>query len=207
MSSQPQRRYSVDDYFAVEEMSVTKHEYYRGEIFAMAGASLEHNRVTLNVLTALRNALRGARCEAFGSDLRIGTPSGLYTYPDISVICGGVRLLPDRPDTATNPVLLLEVLSAATREYDRGEKFVLYKTLPSLREYVLIDAEKPLVEHFSKSASGAWRQHSYSSLVDVVSLSLASANLQVSLHEVYRDSHAAAPAPGSTRPTPRQRRS
>ncbi len=184
MSSQPQRRYSLDDYFAVEAMSVTKHEYYRGEIFAMAGASLEHNRVTLSVLTSLRNALRGARCEAFGSDLRIGTPSGLYTYPDVSVICGGVKLLPDRPDTATNPVLLIEVSSVATRDYDRGEKFALYKTIPTLREYVLIDADRPLLEQFSKSGSGAWRLHTYRSLADVVSL--ASVDVEVSLQEAYR---------------------
>src|SRR5881397_1818652 len=92
---------------------------YDGQIFAMAGASLEHNRIAANLLSFIRPALRDRGCEAFGSDLRIGTPGGLFTYPDLSVVCGEPLLMQGRPDTLTNPTMLLEVLSDATREYDR----------------------------------------------------------------------------------------
>jgi Uma2 family endonuclease len=133
------RHYALDDYFMVEQESVTKHEFLGGEITAMAGASLAHNHITSNIHARLRTALRGSGCSAFTSDLRVATPGGLYTYPDVSVICGPVALVAGRPDTATNPTLLVEVLSEATRDYDRGEKFALYKAIPSLTEYVLVE--------------------------------------------------------------------
>jgi len=122
MSRDSQRHYTVDDYFTVEEMSEVKHEYWDGEIFAMAGASVAHNAIAANVLTEFRSDLRSTPCGVYGSDLRVQTPSGLYTYPDVSVICGAAQLVPDRSDTATNPVILVEVLSEATEEYDRGDK-------------------------------------------------------------------------------------
>jgi Uma2 family endonuclease len=145
---EPRRHFTLADYLAVEEMSPVKHEFFRGEIFAMAGASIAHNLITGNLLALLKAALRGTRCNVFGSDLRIATPSGLYTYPDLSVICGKVDLASKAPDTARNPVLLIEVLSDATREYDRGEKFDLYKTIHALREYLLIEQDKVCVEQF-----------------------------------------------------------
>src|SRR5437867_3640377 len=114
MQQGSQRRYSVDEYFAVEEASNTKHEYYNGEIFAMAGSSLRHNHITANILTLLRIGLRRSDSNAFGSDLRLQTPEGLFTYPDVMVICGQVALTHGRPDTVTNPSVLVEVLSEAT---------------------------------------------------------------------------------------------
>lgn len=189
MSARPQRHYSLDDYFAVEQMSGPRHEYHRGEIFAMAGASLVHNRITLNVLTALRNALRDTRCEAFGSDLRIATPAGLYTYPDVSVLCRPVRLEPGRPDSATNPVLLAEVLSDATRDYDRGEKFALYKSIATLRAYVLIDDRQRQVELFTRSSS-AWRQAVAAANDEIT---LTSIGVRLPLAEIYRNVRLARP--------------
>jgi Uma2 family endonuclease len=103
--SQPQRHYTLDDYFAVEEMSVVKHEFFEGEIFARPGASLEHNLIVSNVLTILLPALRGTGCAAFGSDMRIATQGGLFTYPDVSVVCGKPWLVTGRPDTTLNPVV------------------------------------------------------------------------------------------------------
>lgn len=188
MATQPQRRYSIDDYFAVEATAVTRHEYYRGAIFAMAGASLTHNRLTLNLLTAFRLSLRAGPCEAFGSDLRIGTPSGLYTYPDVSVICGGVKLETGRPDTALNPAVLVEVLSDATREYDRGEKFALYKSITTLRDYVLIEDRAIAIDHFSRSPAGMWRHRSFRSLADRIPVT--SIHGYMSLEDVYRGVYA-----------------
>jgi Uma2 family endonuclease len=185
MQRQPQRHYSVDDYFAVEVRSPVKHEYYQGEIFAMAGASVAHNDITANLVATLRLALRGTGGRAFGSDLRLVTPGGLYTYPDVMVVCGRVDLTLDRPDTVTNPVLLAEVLSEATRDYDRGEKFALYQAIPTLREYLLIEQDRIGVEHFQRGEAEAWRSTAYNELGAV--LPLISVPVELPLSEIYRE--------------------
>jgi Uma2 family endonuclease len=181
--SKPERRYSLADYFAIEVMSPVRHEFYRGEIFAMAGASVEHNLITVNVLTAFQTALRRTRCRVFGSDLRIAAPAGLYTYPDVSVICGKISLVDDAPDTATNPVLLAEVLSDATRDYDCGEKFELYKTISTLREFVLIDQSRIGIDHFTRAGRG-WTKSRYTSPSS--RLGLVAGKVELSLKEIYR---------------------
>jgi Uma2 family endonuclease len=137
------------------------------------------------LLVLVGGAMRGKGCSPFGSDLRVATPSGLYTYPDVSVICGRVELDPGRPDTATNPVLLVEVLSDATRDYDRGEKFELYKAIPTLREYLLVDPSRVLVEQHERSADGTWRVRMHENLDDVVRLE--SVPVELPLREVYRE--------------------
>ena len=183
--AQPQRHYSLDDYFVVETDSVIKHEYYRGEIFAMAGASVAHNHIAANVLAFLRYALRGTGCSAFGSDLRVHTPGGLFTYPDVSVICGSVELVPDRADTATNPTVLVEVLSEATQEYDRGEKFSLYKAIPTLRDYVLIEQDRVAVEHWHLVRGGRWKRTVHRRQAAVVKLAAVRVDLPVA--DLYRE--------------------
>ena len=184
MKGESQRRYCLDDYFAVEETSQVKNEYYEGQIFAMAGASLEHNRIAANLLGFIRPALRDRGCEAFGSDLRIGTPGGLFTYPDLSVVCGEPLLMQGRPDTLTNPTMLLEVLSDATREYDRGQKFTLYKEIPALREYVLVEQDEVLVETFRSTTAGSWERRTYTDLA--AAILLESVSLSIPLRDVYR---------------------
>lgn len=182
--AQPQRRYSVDDYFAVEADSAIKHDFYNGEIFAMAGASLAHNEITANVLALLRTALRGGRRRAYASDLRLATPGGLYTYPDVMVICGRAKMARDRPDTVLNPILLAEILSEATQEYDRGEKFDLYKEIPTLRHYLLIAQDEVRVDHFQRTTRRTWGATLYRRR-DAV-LTLASLRVQLPLNEIYR---------------------
>jgi Uma2 family endonuclease len=168
-----ERRYSVEDYFSVEESSAVKHEFCAGQIFAMAGASVPHSRITGNVFAALRTALAGGSCEVFASDLRLRTASGLYTYPDVMVICGGVRLSPDdRLDTVLNPVLLIEVLSDSTAAYDRGEKFRHYQSIDSLREYLLIEQSTMRIEQYS-IADGrprSWRRQDHADAGERVAL-------------------------------------
>ena len=183
MQRQPQRHYSVDDYFAVELNSAIKHEYYNGEIFAMAGASVAHNHITANVLGALRTALRGTTYSAFGSDLRLATPAGLFTYPNVMVIRGQIDLTPDHPDTVTNPVVLVEVLSEATRDYDRGEKFTLYQSIPALREYLLIEQGRLLIEHHAVGSDAVWT----ATWVDQLNASIDIASIPVTLRvaDVY----------------------
>jgi Uma2 family endonuclease len=109
------RRYTLEEYFSVEESSAVRHEFYQGQILAMPGASLRHHRITGNVFSLLRAAASGMGCEVFASDLRVRTPGGLYTYPDVMVVCGGVELSRhDRLDTVINPTAIIEVLSSST---------------------------------------------------------------------------------------------
>jgi Uma2 family endonuclease len=183
MLQHSRRHYSEDDYFAVEASSHIKHEFYQGEIFAMAGASLAHNHLSANVLTTLRNAVRLQGCSAFGSDLRVKTPAGLFTYPDVMVVCGPIALSPDRPDTVTNPCVIIEVLSEATRDYDRGEKFTLYQAIPTFQEYLLIEQDRVTVEHWQRQSTGDWTVHTYTSLDSV--LSLVSLGVAIPLREIY----------------------
>ncbi|MBM4256927.1 MAG: Uma2 family endonuclease [Deltaproteobacteria bacterium] len=169
MLQRSQRHYSEDDYFAVEASSGIKHEFYRGEIFAMAGASLAHNHISANILSVLRSAVRSHGCSAFGSDLRVKTPDGLFTYPDVMVVCGTIALTADRPDTITNPAVIVEVLSDATREYDQGEKFALYQAIPSLQEYLLIEQAHIHTTHWQRQPTGEWTAQTYTTLDAVVS--------------------------------------
>jgi Uma2 family endonuclease len=183
-----ERQYTVEDYFGVEEASSVKHEFHQGQIFAMAGASLRHNRITGNVFSALRRALESSACEVFASDLRVRTPGGLYTYPDVMVVCNGVELSRgDRLDTVVNPAVIVEVLSSSTAAYDRGEKFRLYQAFPTLREYVLIDQSIRLVEHFSRLGPGSpgtdWSRREHTAATSEVSL--ASLAVRLSLAEIY----------------------
>lgn len=183
MFQHSQRHYTEDDYFAVEASSGIKHEFYQGEIFAMAGASLAHNHLSANVLTALRGAVRPRNCSAFGSDLRVKTPDGLFTYPDVMVVCGPVSLSQDRPDTVTNPQVIVEVLSDATRDYDRGEKFSLYQAIPSFQEYFLVEQDRVYIEHWQRQSGGNWTSQTYTAL-DAV-LPFSSLGVSLALREIY----------------------
>lgn len=158
MSAVPAPKYiSVEDYLLLEEESDVKHEYYQGEMFAMAGGTIPHNRIVRNTLTALDNFLSGKDCEVFPSDQRIHCPANsFFTYPDSSIVCGGLERLEKRNDTITNPVVIIEVLSKRTKNYDRGDKFKLYRSIPSVKEYVLISSLEVLVERYTKQTNGFW---------------------------------------------------
>src|SRR5258706_2441295 len=130
--------YSYEEYLALEASSNVKHEFYDGEINAMAGGTPEHAALQLAAGVLLVPQLRGGPCHGYGSDLRVHTPSGLATYPDLTFICGPSDRDPADPNAITNPVLLIEVLSRSTEGYDSSEKFEHYKTLRSLRQYVLV---------------------------------------------------------------------
>ena len=150
----------------------------------MAGASLEHNEIAANVLSEFHAALRDTDCGVYGSGLRILTPAGLYTYPDISVICGEVQLEPDRADTALNPVILVEVVSKATEEYDRGEKFTLYKSILSLRHYTLISQSEILIDHFVRIQPDEWEHQSLRNRNDI--LQIADPVLAINVSDIFR---------------------
>lgn len=153
----PRHHYSFRDYLDVEEISPVKHEYLAGEIFAMAGGTPEHAALSASVLLLLGEQLRGGPCRPYSSDLRVRIrATGLATYPDAAVICGEVQKDPDSPTHVVNPTVIVEVLSPGTEEYDRGEKREHYQQLESLRDYVLVAADRPRIEVFSRSESGVW---------------------------------------------------
>jgi Uma2 family endonuclease len=182
---QSQRHYTIDDYFLAEESSPLRHEYFRGEIFVMAGGTPEHNTIALNVAAAFHGALTGSPCRAFGSDQRIATPSGLYTYPDVSIVCGPLQLTGERLPSLVNPVVLVEVLSDSTRDYDRGEKFDLYASIAPFRDHLLIEPARVHVEHRSREANGEWTSVVKESIDDRVSLT--SVSIVLPLARIYEN--------------------
>jgi Uma2 family endonuclease len=158
-------KFTADEYLAMEVVADYKSEFYHGEIFALAGGTVDHNAVVLNCSAELRARLDPGRCQVLNSDNRLHIRrSGLYTYPDVMVVCGKVQFLERRKDTVTNPLLIVEVLSASTRDYDRGAKFDFYKQIPSLQEYVLIESERPRVECYRRSADGQWTIQAFEGL-------------------------------------------
>jgi Uma2 family endonuclease len=140
----------------MEEKSLEKHEYFDGEIFAMAGASEAHDSIVGDVVVALKLALRG-KCRVYTSDMRLFVPAtGLYTYGDASVLCGAPDFTEDSPPALRNPEIIFEVLSESTERYDRGDKFANYRTIPSFSHYVLVSQHQVLVEHFVRQPDGKW---------------------------------------------------
>ncbi|QDU27808.1 hypothetical protein ETAA8_28990 [Anatilimnocola aggregata] len=157
MSTASQRKYTVEEYLEREERAETKHEFYRGDIFAMTGASFRHVQIARNLTIALGGKLRGKPCQPLGSDLRLSVSSiGLYTYPDLSVVCGPVKLDSRSANTLTNPTLLIEILSPSTERYDRTTKFGFYRQITSLREYVLVSQHEARIEVFRRDGED-WR--------------------------------------------------
>lgn len=174
---------SRDDYLLLDEAADGKFEFFRGEMFAMAGGTYNHARIGVNATTELAVRLHGKPCQPMNSDMRVSTPSGLDTYPDVSVYCDPPELT-DKDRTLLNPVLIIEVLSARTRSYDRGDKFMHYRSIPSLRDYVLIDSETLQVEHYQRMGTYEWHLHEYHQLTDV--LELASIGQTLELACFYR---------------------
>ena len=147
-----QRNYSLDDYWLIEDVQRERHEYWQGDILAMAGGTPRHNAITANTIAALVKRVQGGPCLVLSGDQRIVTPDGLYSYADASVFCRGVALTGDPRPTAFNPTVLIEVLSNSTRDYDRGPKRELYLALPSVHDLLLVEQESLLVEHWRRSA-------------------------------------------------------
>jgi Uma2 family endonuclease len=175
---------SAEEYFAIEEAAGYKSEYYHGEMFAMSGASFHHNVIAMNVAGTLYSALRNSDCMVFGSDMKVELDKARhYAYPDISAVCGDVRFAAGRNDTIVNPVLIIEVLSESTHEYDRGLKFKAYQNIPSLKEYILIDQYSCRVEYFFKGESGRWNSEKFDKPEDTVKI--YSVDAELSLKEIY----------------------
>jgi Uma2 family endonuclease len=188
---QTRRQYTLDDYFSMQRGTDLKLEYFKGEIFAMSGGTLGHNKISRNVLNFASAALDGSSCDALGSDMRVSTPSGLYTYPDVSIICG--QEFSDTVETLSNAIVIVEVLSDSTRNYDRGDKFKLYRSIPTLRHYLLIEQSFVNVEHRRIEKDGSWSHEIFESLDQIVHLSDVGIDLPVA--RIYKGVEVAAARP------------
>lgn len=160
---------SIEAYLEMENAADEKSEYYKGEIFAMPGAKVPHNTIAGNLFIGIGQKLKGKKCKPYNSDQRIHIPSNtLFTYPDISIICGEVITLNDDDYNVLNPTVTVEVLSRSTKNYDRGEKFKLYRDITTLKEYILVDSESIHIEIFRLNESGHWELEEYNSLSDTI---------------------------------------
>ena len=185
VSTQPQPRLTPDQYLELERRASIKSEYFRGEMFAMSAASYRHNLIAANIIGELGSRLRGQDCTPLGSDMRVATsPAALYTYPDVVIVCGPPRFLDQQFDTLLNPAAIFEILSPSTQDYDRGSKFELYRTIPSLRDYILIAQDRVHLEHFSREPNGNWLLQESNQLDS--SLTIPTLDLSLPLAEIYR---------------------
>ena len=183
----PEKKYfSEVEYLEFERNSNIKHEYFHGEIFAMSGASMPHNEIASNCLFELKSKLKGKPCRPYGSDLRINIPHNtLYTYPDLSIICNKPELIDNEEDTYTNPTIIVEILSPSTRNYDLGGKFLLYKQIATLKEYILIDSESVQVIKYSRNDNNSWLVTEINSVDNI--LQLNSVQIELHLVDIYEN--------------------
>jgi Uma2 family endonuclease len=161
MSAVPVTRLSRAEYLRQERLAAFRSEYHRGVIVAMAGASRNHTLIVTNLVRSLANQLAERPCNTYSSELRVSVQGGEhYLYPDVVVTCGHEEFEDDRFDTLANPLVIIEVLSPSTEAYDRGRKFLLYQSIPSLVEYVLVSQSPRRLEAFRKQPDGSWLYHS-----------------------------------------------
>lgn len=171
------------DYLIFERESEMKHEFLDGEVLAMSGGSRSHNRICVNLIRLLSTQLRAGDCEVFSSDMRVKIVSGKYTYPDLSVVCGEAQFSDD-VDNLLNPTLIIEVLSPSTEGYDRGKKFQHYRTMPSLKTYLLVAQDQPRIEQYILQENDIWWFNDVAGLES--HLKLDTLNCELNLSEVYQ---------------------
>ena len=184
MSTIPKTRLTAEQYLAIERAAEFRSEFFRGEMFAMVGASRKHNLITVNVASELHRQFKDRKCEVYQSDMRVKVnATGLYTYPDVVATCDEPRFEDDHVDTLVNPKVIVEVLSPSTELWDRGKKFAHYRSIPSLRECILISQNQVLVEKFAINADGEWALRDHRTLEEI--LVLDSISCQIKLSDIY----------------------
>lgn len=174
--------YAYAEYVALEASSNVKHEYLAGQIYAMAGGTPEHAALAAAVSGLLFGQLRGGTCRVYDADLRVRTPSGLSTYPDVTVVCGPSERADDDAQAVTNPTLIVEVPSRSTEEYNRGDKFEHYKSIDSLKQYVLVSHSEHALEVWTRDSRGEW---SRAVAGDGDSVELTPVRVRLDVRELY----------------------
>jgi Uma2 family endonuclease len=177
---------SPEQYLEMERVSEEKHDYFQGELFTFSGASVEHSVIVKNINTHILPFLKGNPCDMFGSDLRIHIPENtLYTYPDFSIICGKLERAESDKDSIINPSVIIEVLSKSTEDYDRGGKFYLYRSIKTLKEYILIDSLHISAEFYTRQNDNSWILKEFKHLSD--NFFISAIGLTLSLKDIYDD--------------------
>jgi Uma2 family endonuclease len=177
--------YTAEDYLNFEREADTRHEFLDGEIYQMAGESLSHSRIYINLAAEIGSSLKGKRCEPLSPNMKVRTSTAsLFSYPDLTIVCGEPIFHDRKKDVLTNPQVIFEVLSPSTAEYDRTTKFQKYRMgNETLTDYILVSQDKPFVEHFFKQADGNWLYQSYGAIDDI--LKIETVECQLSLREIY----------------------
>ena len=183
MSAAPIRRVTPEEYLAFERQAQRKSEFYNGEIFAMAGASRKHNLIVTNLARELSQQLKDKPCEVYSSEMRTRIPNGPYVYPDVVVVCSEPQFEDEGLDTLTNPLVVIEVLSESTADFDRGTKFHHYRQIASLGDYIVVDQAEPHIERFSRGPGGVWQLEDVTGLSAV--LTVESLGCSLPLSEIY----------------------
>lgn len=184
MLAERKRLFTEQEYLTLERGSEIKCEYFFGEIYAMSGASENHNLIVTNIVAELRYQLKGRPCKVYSNDMRVKVnQSGLYTYPDVVALCGKALFDDKRQDNLLNPTVIVEVLSKSTEYYDRGLKFINSRKIESLQDYILVSQNRTLIEHYSRQADNKWLFYTKDSLED--SIEIPSIECTIALSEVY----------------------
>ena len=186
MTAKPKAKYiSPEEYLAMERQALEKHEYYNGEIFLMSGSGYRHNKICSNISFSLMGSLKSRNCDVIHADLCVHIPAtGLYTYPDIAIVCGQPEFFADgHIDTLLNPKVIIEVLSPSTESYDRGAKFDHYKTIDSLKEYVLVWQDKRRAARYTRRDDDSWVLTDL--IGDDAAIELVSVGCSLSMNDIY----------------------
>ncbi|MEI6778909.1 MAG: Uma2 family endonuclease [Chloroflexales bacterium] len=184
MTAQPKRDMTEAEYLDHERASITKSEYYDGHVYAMTGAKEPHNLIAGNVIASLHGQLRRKPCRVYPSDMRVKVvQTGLNTYPDVVVLCGVPQFVDEKHDTITNPIVIIEILSPSTERYDRGMKFRHYRSIETLRDYILIAQDRQHIEHYTRHENGQWLFEETS--INEERISIQSIECVLSLEDTY----------------------
>ena len=178
------KRLTEAEYLDLERSLEARNEFFDGEVFAMSGGTPLHSQIATSLAREFGNKLKGRDCIPYNSDLRLKVEAtGLFTYPDLSVVCGPLQFASGTDDTVVNPRLIIEVLSDSTEAYDRGKKFENYRQMPSLREYLLVSQKEPRIEQFVRQPNGQWLLRDAAGLD--ATLALPSLEIDIFLAEVF----------------------
>jgi Uma2 family endonuclease len=179
------RRYTAEEYLESERAAEYRREFLDGQIFAMAGESLSHSRICINLAIEAGSKLKGKPCEALSPNMKVRTSSAsLFAYPDLTIVCGEPQFHDAKKDVLTNPQVIFEVLSPSTEIYDRTTKFQRYRMgNETLTDYILVSQDKAFVEHFTKQADGSWLYRSFSEMTEVLRIETVDCDLILS--EIY----------------------
>jgi Uma2 family endonuclease len=183
VASNPIAKVTAEEYLALDRAAEFRSEFLDGEMVAMSGASMRHVRLGGSLFVQLYHALQGSQCEAFGPDFRVRVSPSMYTYPDVTVVCGKPMLADERQDILLNPTVIVEVLSPSTEHYDRGVKFQHYRSIESLQDYILVAQDQIRIEQYTRVKAHTWTFREYQSADET--LLIEAAGVSVPIARIY----------------------